>query len=61
MDTTSDQLVKELIDRIGDHLNDPEPVHDQFLEKLSPHTMALLLRELRASFNQYKVVSLEEQ
>jgi len=60
MNATSDQLVKELIDRIGDHHGDPEPVHDLFLETISPSTRGMLLRELRASYNQFKVI-LEEQ
>lgn len=31
----TDILVEELFNRIGDHMLDPEPKHDPFLESLS--------------------------
>ena len=34
---TTSELCKEIVDRVGDHLNDPEPVYDKLLESLTPH------------------------
>ena len=39
---TTSELCKEIVDRVGDHLHDPEPVHDELLESLTPHVIQQL-------------------
>lgn len=39
---TTSELCKEIVDRVGDHLNDPEPKHDEMLESLTPHVIQQL-------------------
>ena len=40
-------MVMELYNRIDDHMNDPEPQHDPFLEQLTPCQLLQLKEELR--------------
>jgi len=51
---TSDEMVRVLIDRIGDFENDPEPEHDKFLKELPIHVRQQLKYALLESFNAYK-------
>lgn len=40
-------LLKSLIERIDDHLHDPEPKYDPYLNSLSKDTLQQMLRCLR--------------
>ena len=51
----SDEMVKVLIDRIGDYEHDPEPEHDEFLEEIPIHLRQQLKHALLESFNAYKI------
>ena len=50
----SDDMIKLLIDRIGDFTNDPEPQHDAFLELIPIHTRQQLNHALLESYAAYK-------
>jgi len=50
----SDDMIKLLIDRIGDFTNDPEPQHDAFLEAIPIHTTQQLKHALLESYSAYK-------
>jgi len=58
---STDEMIKILIDRIGDHLHDPEPQSDQCLEELPQPTKLMLLRELRNTYNQYRAIMSGDQ
>ena len=51
---TSDEMVKVLIDRIGDFENDPEPEADEFLEEIPIHVRQQLKHALIESYTAYK-------
>ena len=51
---TSDEMVKVLIDRIGDFENDPEPEADEFLEEIPVHVLQQLKHALIESHTAYK-------
>ena len=51
---TSDEMVKILIDRIGDFANDPEPQHDKFLEEIPIHLRQQLKHALVESYTAFK-------
>ena len=51
---TSDEMIKVLIDRIGDFEHDPEPEHDGFLEEIPIHLRQQLKHALVESYNSYK-------
>lgn len=51
---TSDEIVKILIDRIGDFEHDPEPEHDEFLEEIPIHVRQQLKYALQESYRAYK-------
>jgi len=40
-------LLEDLVNRIDDHLHDPEPKHDPYLNSLSRETKEQMLRCLR--------------
>lgn len=40
-------LLEDLVNRIDDHLHDPEPKHDPYLNSLSKETKEQMLRCLR--------------
>ena len=40
-------LLEDLVNRIDDHLHDPEPKHDPYLSSLSKETKEQMLRCLR--------------
>ena len=40
-------LLEDLVNRIDDHLHDPEPKHDPYLNSLSKETKEHMLRCLR--------------
>ena len=50
----SDEMVKALIDRIGDYEHDPEPQHDSFLEEIPNHLRLQLKHALLESYRAYK-------
>ena len=54
MNPKSDDMIKLLIDRIGDFTNDPEPQHDAFLKAIPIHTRQQLTHALLDSYSQYK-------
>ena len=43
-------LLEDLVNRIDDHLHDPEPKHDPYLNSLSKETKEQMLRCLRDYF-----------
>lgn len=51
----TDEMVKVLIDRIGDFEHDPEPAHDQFLELIPIHIRLQLNYALQESLRAYKL------
>ena len=51
---TSDEMVKALIDRIGDFENDPEPQSDEFLEEIPIHIRQQLKHSLQESYRAYR-------
>ena len=51
---TSDEMVKVLIDRIGDFENDPEPKADEFLEDIPIHVRQQLKNALIESYTAYR-------
>ena len=51
---TSDEMVKVLIDRIGDFEHDPETEHDEFLEEIPIHVRQQLKHALQESYTAYK-------
>ena len=51
---TTDQLVEELINRIGDFVDDPEPQADEFLEIIPVHTRLSLEYVLKLSLSEYQ-------
>jgi len=50
----SDDMIKLLIDRIGDFENDPEPVSDEFLEQIPVYSRQQLKHALLESYSAYK-------
>jgi len=50
----TNEMIKLLIDRIGDFTNDPEPQHDAFLEAIPVHTRQQLKHALLESYSLYK-------
>jgi hypothetical protein len=42
----SDELFKEIVDRIGDQLADPEPQYDEVFSHLEPDELDWLLGEI---------------
>lgn len=56
----TDELVQELINRIGDYVNDPEPRADDFLETVPVHTRLSLEYALKLSQGEYQRLK-EEQ
>jgi len=50
----SDDMIKLLIDRIGDFANDPEPQYDAFLEAIPIHARQKLKHALLESYSAYK-------
>jgi hypothetical protein len=42
----SDELLKEITDRIGDQLADPEPMYDEVFSHLDPDELDWLLGEI---------------
>ena len=51
----TDEMVKVLIDRIGDYECDPEPQHDEFLEEIPIHLRQQLKHALLESYTAYKM------
>lgn len=53
---TSDEMVKELVDRISDYECDPEPQYDRFLQEIPNH---LRLQLKHALFESYRAYTME--
>ena len=49
----TDMMVKELLDRIGDFENDPEPKYDEFLQTIPVHVRLQLKFALQESQRAY--------
>lgn len=58
---TTSELCKEIVDRVGDHLNDPEPVSDTLLECLTPHLIQQLLHGCRMAITHYERFGVQDQ
>jgi len=52
----TDILVEELFHRIGDHMLDPEPQHDPFLESLSDKEKTDIIQALERVMDMPRVI-----
>lgn len=56
----TDMMVKELLDRIGDFENDPEPKYDEFLQTIPVHVRLQLKFALLESQRAYTMEMVKE-
>lgn len=54
------ELIQELINRIGDFTNDPEPQFDDFLETIPVHARLSLEYALKLSQGEYQRLKAEK-
>ena len=54
MRKATQELVEDIIDRIGDYESDPEPVHDMFIQTIPVHVRQQLKHALLESYSLYK-------
>ena len=57
---TTEELCKEIINRAGDYLNDPEPVHDPLLESLTPHVIQQLVHGCQMALHWHERLKKDE-